>query len=70
MNPLFARQLRRRLGVDQPESVAALLGIALDILVAMLVLGVWVSILFLVRHRLRPSEEMGRSTHVGAVVAD
>ena len=26
MNPLFARQLRRRLGVDQPESVAALLG--------------------------------------------
>lgn len=35
-----------------------------------LVLGVWVSILFLVRHRLRPSEEMGRSTHVGALVAD
>ena len=25
MNPLFARQLRRRLGVDQPESVAELL---------------------------------------------
>ncbi|MBP8309412.1 MAG: response regulator [Burkholderiaceae bacterium] len=26
MNPLFARQLRRRLGVDPPESVTALLG--------------------------------------------
>ena len=36
----------------------------------LLVLGVWLSILFLVRRRLRPSEEMGRTTHVGAVVAD